>query len=211
MIETIIGVIAANAILLGVLGFLTRSIIQHFLSKDIEQFKNNLESEAKIEIESYRSKLEKEHIRLQISYGGIFEKQANVIIEIYKLILDFEEKIRFFMTPIDGRDKAYKEFIQSHSVLFNYYEKNRILLPKTFEESFESFLKKIYNAIETHKNVDEQLKRREILERLNMLKEKDIDRLYKRQDKAYEIIDNLPHFRNDLTEKLRALIGLGFE
>jgi hypothetical protein len=89
MFEAIIGAIAANTIAIAVLAFLARSIIKHFLSQDIEKFKNSLESEAKIEIESYPSKLENEQIRLQISHSGIFEKQAMVIIEIYKLI-DFK-------------------------------------------------------------------------------------------------------------------------
>lgn len=210
MIETVIGAIAANAVILAALGFLTRSIIIHFLSKDIEKFKNDLEFKAKIELESYRSKLEKEHIRLQISYGGIFEKQANVFIEIYNHILTFEAKIKRCITPLGKPEIAYQEFIEAYQILFSYYERNRILLPKTFEESFEAFTKKLYNAIESKKIIDEQLNRRELLEQLNMLSKENIAGLYQRQDKAYEILDNLPEFRNILTEKLRSLIGINF-
>lgn len=212
MFETIIGAVAANTIVLAILSYLARSIIQHFLSKDIEKFKNKLELEAKTEIESYRSKLEKERIRLQISYGGIFEKQAIVIIEIYKLILDFEKKITSVMTPLgEDKDQLYRDFTESYKVLFNYYEDNRILLPKSFEEAFEAFLKRIYNAINVHKSVSEQLDRRQILERLNILKKEDVERLYSQQDKAFEIIDNFPVFKNNLSEKLRSLIGISFE
>lgn len=210
-IKIITGAIAANTVIFLILGFLARSIILHFLSKDIVQFKNQLEHKTNLEIESFRSKLEREHIRLQISYSGIFEKQANVILDLYKLIYNLEKKINSYMTPIEGQQKAYSEFIQTHKTLFDYYEKNKILLPKSFEDSFESFLRKIYNAINVHKNSEEQFKHREIMERLKILKQDDIDRLYSRQDKALEIIDNLPNFRGDLTEKLRTLMGINYE
>jgi len=205
MIEIIIGAIAANTIMIAVLGFLARSVIQHFLSKDIEKFKSNLESEAKSELESYRSNLEKERIRLQISYSGIFEKQATVIIEMYKLILNFENKIRSFMTPMDDLNELYGEFIDSYRVLFNYFEINRILLPKTLEADFENFLKKMYLAVNQHKRVESQINQG------YMLQEVDFDKLFKQQDQAFEIIDKLPDFRRELTDKLRLLIGVGLE
>ncbi len=203
MTEIIIGAIAANTIMIAVLGFLARTILQHFLSKDIEKFKSNLESEAKSEIESFRSNLEKERIRLQISYSGIFEKQATVIIEMYKLILDFENKIRSFMTPMDDLNELYGAFIDSYRVLFNYFEINRILLPKTLEADFENFLKKMYLAVNQQKRVESQINHG------YMLQEADFDKLFKQQDQAYEIIDKLPEFRRELTDKLRSLIGVG--
>lgn len=205
MIEIIFGAIAANAIVIAVLGFLARTIIKHFLSKDIERFKSNLESEAKSEIESYRSNLEKERIRLQISYSGIFEKQASVIIEMYKLILDFENKIWSVMTPMADRNELYGAFIESYRALLNYYEINRILLPKTLEDDFENFLKKMYLAVNKHKRAEDQLNRG------YMLQEADFDKLFQQQDQANEIIDKLPAYRRDLTDKLRSLIGVGLE
>lgn len=205
MIEIIIGTIAANAITLAVLGYLARKIFEHYLSRDIEKFKSNLESEAKSKIESYRSNLEKERIRLQISYSGIFEKQATVIIEMYKLILDFETKIRSLMTPLADRNELYVAFINSYRVLLNYYEINRILLPKVLEEDFENFLRKMYLAVNKHKNVEEQLDRGYVLQNA------DFDKLFKQQDQAYEIIDKLPEIRRELTDKLRSLIGVGLE
>ncbi|MDD2271525.1 MAG: hypothetical protein PHP95_15140 [Desulfuromonadaceae bacterium] len=205
MIEIIFGAIAANAIVIATLGFLARTIIKHFLSKDIERFKSNLESEAKSEIESYRSNLEKERIRLQISYSGIFEKQASVIIEMYNLILDFENKIWSVMTPIADRSELYGAFIESYRALLTYYQINRILLPKTLEDDFESFLKKMYLAVNKHKRAEDQLNRG------YMLQEADFDKLFQQQDQANEIIDKLPAYRRDLTDKLRSLIGVGLE
>ena len=52
----------------------------------MEPFKSKLAQDAAESISSYQSDLEKERIRLQISYGGIFEKQASVIVELFRLV-----------------------------------------------------------------------------------------------------------------------------
>lgn len=39
MWEAILGSIAANALVLGILGFLLKSILSHWLDKDISKFK----------------------------------------------------------------------------------------------------------------------------------------------------------------------------
>lgn len=73
--QVIIAVIVSNAVALGALGFLFKALIGHLLDKDIS---------------SYKSKLDAENLKLKISYGGIFEKQANVILELYTKLLSLE-------------------------------------------------------------------------------------------------------------------------
>lgn len=202
MIEMILGAIVANTLILAVLGFLAKSIINHFLQKDITTFKSKLESDAKSEIEQFKSVLEKERIRLQISYGGIFEKQANVIVEIYKLIVDFGNKASGVITPIGEGKEAFTNFVNSHNQLFDYYEENKVLLPEEVEQHFEKLRKDIYRAVMHHRRIEKQL------ERPHLLKEKDMEKLFDRQDKVWEIIDSLPMIKNDLTNRLRNLIGV---
>ena len=57
MLEAIIASVAANAVVLGVLAFLFKSLVSNLLDKDITRYKDDLA---------------KENLRLQISYGGIF-------------------------------------------------------------------------------------------------------------------------------------------
>jgi hypothetical protein len=58
--------LGANALVLGVLGYLFKSIITHFLNKDVETFKSTLQSDVTQQVEKYRSELEIERTRLQI-------------------------------------------------------------------------------------------------------------------------------------------------
>lgn len=90
MIENFIVALGANALVLGALAYLVRSLIGHRLEKDISEFKRTLELAAQREIEAYKSQLEKDRLRLQISYGGIFEKQASAILDLYKGVVTLE-------------------------------------------------------------------------------------------------------------------------
>ena len=87
MMEIITVALISNSFVLIVLGFLSKKLIKHFLDKDISKFKSEIQFKATQEIESYKSNLEKERARLQISYGGIFERQAEAILAIYQNLL----------------------------------------------------------------------------------------------------------------------------
>lgn len=69
----------SSALVIGAVTFLARSIFLHYLNKDIALYKEQIKSEASNQLETYKSELEKDRLRLQISYGGIFEKQANAV------------------------------------------------------------------------------------------------------------------------------------
>jgi hypothetical protein len=203
MLEILLTTVAANTLVLVVLGFLFKSIINHFLSKDITQYKNNLEHEAKIEIDQFKSNLEKKNIRLQISYGGIFEKQANVIIEIYKYIVDFDNRIRSVLCPTEDKIKLYNEFKISYDILFNFYELNKVLLPDDLEANFEKLRRDIYIAVNKQMRIDSQLSKS------YMLSDQDMEKLFNENDKAYETIEHqLPQIKQDIINKFRSLIGV---
>lgn len=74
MVEVVLASLLSNAIVLGVIGYLSKSMFTHFLNRDIERFKSEILADASKQIESYKSKLEIERNRLQISYGGIFQR-----------------------------------------------------------------------------------------------------------------------------------------
>jgi hypothetical protein len=202
MLDSVWAAITANTLALAVLGFLAKSLISQFLEKDVAKFKSNLEETAKSEIEKYKSELEIERIKLQISYGGIFEKQANVITEIYKKIVDFEIKVQSAITPTDDRAKCFIAFIDSYRNLFGYYELNRVLLPPHIESHFENLRKSMYMGVIRHKQAEDRLSKP------HLLREKDFDKIFEQQDKAHEIIDSLPKMKQELTNELRSLIGV---
>lgn len=201
MWEAILGSIAANALVLGILGFLLKSILSHWLDKDISKFKLEIEENANKVIASHQSELEKERIRLQISYGGIFEKQANAILELFTLAVEFEKSVQSATHVADNKSQAYEQFIECWRNLVGFYEKHKILMPESIEEIFEKFSNGTFWSVEDYRRAEQRISRHKITN-------EDLDKLFSRQDKALADLDQLPALKKELTSRLRSLVGV---
>jgi hypothetical protein len=199
--EAILGSIAANALVLGILGYLLKSILSHWLDKDISKFKLEIEENANKVIASYQSELEKERIRLQISYGGIFEKQANAILELFTLAVEFEKSVQSATHVADNKSQAYGQFIECWRNLVGFYEVHKILMPESIEEIFEKFSNGTFWSVEDYRRAEQRISRHKITN-------DDLDKLFSRQDKALADLDQLPVLKKELTSRLRSLVGV---
>jgi hypothetical protein len=112
--EIISTVVISNGIALAILGFLFRSIIVHFLDKDIN---------------SYKSKLEATNLRMNISFGGIYAKQAEALASLYKHMLDLELYAERIKEPADWNE--YRDRIRT---VANHYHTVRIYIPKSMDD-----------------------------------------------------------------------------
>lgn len=113
--QIVIAAIVSNAVALAALGFLFKSLIGHFLDKDIN---------------SYKSKLEAENLKLQIAYGGIFEKQANAILELYSKLLSLELGANPGNLKTPEQWNSYLDSIQSAA---SFYHEQRVMIPQTLD------------------------------------------------------------------------------
>lgn len=113
--QIVITAIVSNAVALAALGFLFKSLIGHFLDKDIN---------------SYKAKLDAENLKLQIAYGGIFEKQANVILELYSKLLSLELGASSGSLATPEQWNNYRESIQS---TVSFYHEQRVMIPQTLD------------------------------------------------------------------------------
>ncbi|WP_374323857.1 hypothetical protein [Azonexus sp.] len=128
-INTFLTALAAQTIVLGVVGFLSKSIVVHFLNKDVELFKSKLQADASKQIEDFKSTLEIERTRLQISYGGIFAKQADVLMRLYELLLNLEAEINSGIVGVAAWNE-YQEKLDAYKI---YYHENRALIPEELD------------------------------------------------------------------------------
>ncbi|MBD2860089.1 hypothetical protein IB286_13875 [Spongiibacter sp. KMU-158] len=115
--QVILAAVLSNAVALGVLGFLFKALIGHFLDKDVAQ---------------YKSKLEAANLRLQIAYGGIFERQANAILELYSKVLELEHGAGSSEIKDPQGWNDYKESIQKAAA---FYHEQRVLLPYDLDKA----------------------------------------------------------------------------
>jgi|GEM_PF-2955402 len=114
IVDVITVAIVSNTIAMGALGFLFKSIINNYLAKNVEAFK---------------ATLQKENTRLQISYGGIFEQQANALKGLYSRLLDLENGADN-LSSIKGWN-LYDITIQDS---VDFYHANRVLIPASLDE-----------------------------------------------------------------------------
>ena len=199
MSEEVIKAIVENTLALGILAFLCKSIIKHWLDKDVKDFKNKIELEAKQTLSQYQSELEKERIRLQIQYGGIFEKQAEAILEFYKLIVVFQKTINDAMFRSD-HDESYEDFLEKWRELIKYYDDHQILLPESIEKIFGDFHRTAFFSATDYRRAEYRINRQHITD-------KQLDRMFAKQDKALADIEQIPKLQDELKKCLRHAIG----
>lgn len=128
-LQVVVTAIISNTVALGAISFLFRSLIGHFLDKDIS---------------SYKAQLEANNLKLQIAYGGIFEKQANVILELYSKLLSLElgANAGNLRTPEQWND--YKKSIQSTA---SFYHEQRVMIPQSLDEKVLETIKEAHGIL----------------------------------------------------------------
>ncbi|MDP1610892.1 MAG: hypothetical protein Q8M11_07515 [Sulfuritalea sp.] len=201
MIEQLLLALGANALIVGALAFLIRSLVGHRLEKDIAEFKRDIERTAQREIETYRAQLEKDRLRLQISYGGIFEKQANAILDIYRSVVALERAASDAVHSGGNLSERQAGFHQSWAAVRNSFLDNRILLPRETDEMLSKFIDRMSRSVFEVTRIEKR--------DLSRVTDDEFRRLTDRQEKAYEIIESeLPELRERLIKSMRLTVGV---
>lgn len=130
-----------SVLITGIIGYLGQKIIEQILSKDLEKFKDRLESEnqkSKIqfekEIESYKAGLDIANIR----QSKLYTKRIDIIEELYQKLVVFQNSMLDMTLPfreITGKDKKEVEKEELERVaattslgndFLQFYQKNKI-------------------------------------------------------------------------------------
>ena len=94
MTEEIIKFLGGTTLFLAVVGWLIRSLIYHRLSKDIENFKTELQHQSKINIQ-------------QVAI--LHTKRAEVIAELYRLLVEFVGAAESYTSLLEWKDEPNKD------------------------------------------------------------------------------------------------------
>ena len=184
-------------ITLSILAFLFGAIIKFWLDKETRSFQNKLEGK----LEEYQHKLEVERIKLQISYGGIFEKQANALLGLHQSLIDLQHEADAAVNlgPEENAPKA--SFRRIWSQLRYEYSTNRALLPEDIDKSVKDFLEKIFKAVLAFQSVEQRI--------LRMPSDGELDQLTEKQDKAFGVIMvEIPAIEQKIVESMRVRLGI---
>jgi len=199
-VTEILAAIVGNSVVLAILGFLAKSIVERQLERDTRRFEVSLRASASKEIEQYRANLEKERVRLQISYGGIFEKQANAILELYQLAKDFLRDAQWAMNCSYDDKEEVEKFKQSWRELYDSYERLRVLLPEELDRKCRAFVEDYYIKISEKQRIQKRYER--------VTSDEAFERLWKREESLRTAIEkDMPALLEELVTMMRVLLG----
>lgn len=111
-----------------------KGAIQSEYNEKLETHKAQLKAQSDTEIERLRAQLNLTSMEHQVRFAGLHNKRAEVIAEVYQLLVEAHWHTAAFSSPIgsaNGPTKA-EQYVSADGALrnfFRYFEKNRIYLP----------------------------------------------------------------------------------
>lgn len=152
MFETIVKYLITPSVIFGILAYFTKSIISHFLSKDIESYKNKIETNAQLKLEEIKNELQIKALEHQIKFNRLHEKRAEIIAEFYQKFEETIFKAGVLVNPLELRGELSKEETLRNAKseiweLRRFFQKNRIYLSEELCTRIETTINKIYKII----------------------------------------------------------------
>jgi hypothetical protein len=184
-----------GTILMGAVGYLIKTLIEHFLNKDVDKFRSRLN----LEIEKYKSEIQLEAEKDKIQYSLLQEKRALVISELYTLLSNFDSSIRDLMAlfqPAGDKTQEEKAKIaaENGNKFLSYYNQHKIYFNKETCKLITEINEKFRKAW-----IDFQFKDK-------IVKEKSEDDLWIISWKT--ITEEIPLIENGLEDIFRKILGI---
>ncbi|MFK5895260.1 MAG: hypothetical protein QM504_18760 [Pseudomonadota bacterium] len=146
--QTILLTLGANTVVLAVLGWLAKSLVSQQLTKDVEMFKSTLKAESEAASQTLRHQLEKASIEHQVRFSKLHEKRAEVIAEIYSLLVQAHWDILSFVSPMEmagepEKQEKYVTAMNSVADFYRYFDKQRIYIPENLCDQINEFVREM--------------------------------------------------------------------
>lgn len=132
MIEAIITAVGGTAILLAAVGWLVRSLIGQYLSKDLESYKEQLRSQTQLELENLKSKLAINAASHNIKFSRLHEKQAKLVEKLYFDVDRLDQLSKLLIgvfvsdTEIKEKENRAKGILEEYLELNAKFHKNKL-------------------------------------------------------------------------------------
>ena len=98
-VEFVISFLGGSAILLTAVSWLVKSLLTHWLAKDVEEYKSKIQFESQTELTRVKASIEKRAFEHQIIFSRLHDRRAKVIEDVY--------------TTISNLYRAMKEFVKT--------------------------------------------------------------------------------------------------
>lgn len=149
--ETILIAFGGNAILLTVLGFLGKSLLEKIIIRDTKRFESELKAQADATVERLRNELQLKTIEHQVRFSRLHERSAETIAETYSLLQSYLQAVADYVKvfemagekPKSERREAVNNALKNFR---EYFVKRRIFLPKETAKRIHNLDEKLFEA-----------------------------------------------------------------
>ncbi len=99
--QEFLATIGGQAALLGIVGYLIKKLVSSRLEREADAFKTELKRNSDIEIERLKSSLQMSANEHQIRFSKLHEKRAQVLADLYKLLVKATWETENFASPME--------------------------------------------------------------------------------------------------------------
>jgi hypothetical protein len=133
-----LGSVAGAVIGVPVLAYLSKTVVNHWLTRQLEQFKDQLQRDRDTSLEELRTNLRVLAYQRETRFARWHDRQASVLAELYSHLLRSETALRPSLPTFEiaSVDEAWK----AREALRIYFEENAVFIPAQIESSIEQVL-----------------------------------------------------------------------
>lgn len=205
-INSLIANATSDVVVLAVVAWLIRKILELFLAKDRARFESNLSSESTKILERSKHEFQIMAQEHQIVLSKLHEKRAEVVAELYeKLVetywasLQFTSPSRPDESPINN--EMYDAAVNHAVELYKYFEKNKIYFPNSLCEEIDGFIDGMEKRV---RSLGFSIKHAESQITYKTVRDKHIE-----WNKAWEFFNaEAPKSRARIEAEFRSIIGI---
>lgn len=140
MYEETLKILGGAAILVTAVAWLIRSLIAHFLTKDVMKYREELKAANAVELEKLRSELAMQALEHEVRVRRLDDKIADHLTAVYQRLFRFYESVHNYVKILEHADEPSK--IEKHSAVikageeyWDYLLLNRCYVPpKLFKQ-----------------------------------------------------------------------------
>lgn len=157
MTEEVIKFLGGTTIFIAAVAWLARSLTGHFLSKDVESFKQHLQSESDVELERLRHSLRLIASEHEKQIHILQEQRAAVIAQLYEKLIEFVSAGSSFAALAEWKGEPSKEekaviLGDKASDFHHYFQIKRIFFSKEVCAKVDAVFQESHAALLTYRS-----------------------------------------------------------
>ena len=131
--------------MLGAVAWLIKSIVTHFLSKDIDSYKMNIKYSHEADLEQFRSSLKMMAFEHETRFSRLHEKRADILALLYEKLAEAVSAAASFISPVEregdpSKIEKYKKAMEKMVAFYIFFDRKRIFLSEPLCTEIDEFV-----------------------------------------------------------------------